>query len=215
MNELEKKKWNRYLKADPSECVNCGEPVGAHDICCPRGDNEMNAECGHDLSNIDVTVETNTRFCRMCDLDDRRQDAEVREKELYAENVALRSQLAAVTAQRNDLIRDSVELDEQIVALALKLGIPQSEIDGDSHGVPGSGELVDLIGGRVDELIACLRKIANHGDEHTEEKLQMRIYAVTYYRWMKSCAAAILQRLPADAMIAAEKAESHAKGAGK
>ena len=41
--------------------------------------------CGHHESNLDTTVETRTEFCRMCDLISRCNDAESREKELFAQ----------------------------------------------------------------------------------------------------------------------------------
>lgn len=41
--------------------------------------------CGHHESNHDTTVETRTEFCRMCDLISRCNDAEKREKELFAQ----------------------------------------------------------------------------------------------------------------------------------
>ena len=62
----------------------------------------MNMPCGHDESNRDITVETRTVICRMCDLDDRRRDAEGREKELCAELAALRQRVAELTAQLPD-----------------------------------------------------------------------------------------------------------------
>ena len=47
--------------------------------------NERIMPCGHDISNIDRGVESETTFCRMCDLEARCRDAEKREKELKAE----------------------------------------------------------------------------------------------------------------------------------
>lgn len=64
-----------------------GKPfdAGGQQIIKPGGRIAYILPCGHDVSNRDVTLESGTVFCRLCDLQGRCRDAEGREKELHDE----------------------------------------------------------------------------------------------------------------------------------
>jgi hypothetical protein len=52
--------------------------------------------CGHPPGNLDRSVETGAVFCRFCYVEERRRDAEQRERELLAERDALLAACKAV-----------------------------------------------------------------------------------------------------------------------
>lgn len=55
--------------------------------------------CGHPVSLLIKSVESEHQFCELCDTYDRRNDAEQRERELMAERDALTARLAAAEAE--------------------------------------------------------------------------------------------------------------------
>ena len=62
--------------------------------------------CDHHESNHDRTVESGTVFCRLCDLNDRRRDAEGSEKELHAQLADRTASLDACERSRGELERE-------------------------------------------------------------------------------------------------------------
>lgn len=63
-----------------------------HDTCLPDecAPIEKRPDCHHPASMYDTRLESGTRFCRVCELQDRCRDAETREIELSREVARLR-----------------------------------------------------------------------------------------------------------------------------
>lgn len=130
--------------------------------------------CRHHASNIDVALESNTTFCRLCDLQSRCRDAETNEKELHEKYVGVcklvadmhAAAMGKVTGPRFGPVEDVKELKARYDSMIERHGKLREAIQ-KAHSFFSS---ITFTANIIDDAEGCIDFLGNTIDSDCEEQ---------------------------------------------